>query len=121
MRYAFSRKINLSRFFPEMKYETVDFHIEDCDSMQEAVDIIKTEIETYLKQTKEEYEALKSQKVANIKDRITSVVKKDSFIESLEETAGSQPTIESPLMVISDQQISNFPQKKLPTKKVIKL
>ena len=55
MKYALTRKINLKRFFPEMQYEMIDFHVEDCDTKEQANKEIDTWIKEYLKEKKEEF------------------------------------------------------------------
>lgn len=53
MRYSFTRKINLSRFFPEMEFENADFTVEDCDTKEQAIKEVETWIKAYVKSKKD--------------------------------------------------------------------
>jgi len=63
MKYSLTRKINLKRFFPDLQYEMVDFHVEDCDTKEQATEEINIWIKEYLKEKEKEYKELQNRKL----------------------------------------------------------
>lgn len=54
MKYSFTRKVNMERFFPEMRFENADFTIEGCDSTKQAEKLVKEWIKSYVEGVREE-------------------------------------------------------------------
>ena len=53
-KYGLTRKVNMERFFPEMRFENADFTVEGCDSPEQAEKEIKSWIKSYITGVKEE-------------------------------------------------------------------
>ena len=49
MKYSITRKINLSRFFPEMQFENIDFAILEANTPEEANTELNNWINEWLK------------------------------------------------------------------------
>ncbi len=62
MKFGLTRKINLKRFFPDLQYEMCDFHVEDCDTKEQATEEINVWIKEFLKEKEKEYKELVSKR-----------------------------------------------------------